>query len=95
MNPEDRALRARLAAHTSWANTLDPASRTAKARAAANGRFEKQARELHPDATDEQIARVAEHLKSAHFSRIALQAAAARRANAAAKRRMRAAGKAA
>lgn len=90
MNPQDRSLRARLAAHTSWANTLDPASRTAKARAAANGRFEKQARELHPDASDEQIARVAEHLKSAHFSRIALQAAAARRAHAEAKRRTRA-----
>jgi len=79
MNPQDRALRASLAAHTSWANTLDPASRTAKARAAANGRFEKQARELHPDASDEQIARVAEHLKSAHFKRLALASAKARR----------------
>ncbi len=55
MDPQDRSLRASLAAHTSWANTVDPASRTAKARAAANGRFEKAARELHPDATDEQI----------------------------------------
>lgn len=95
MDPTERSLRASLAAHTSWANTLDPASRTAKARAAANGRFEKQARELHPDATEEQIARAAQHLRSAHFSRLALQAAVARRANAAAKRRMKAAGKAA
>jgi hypothetical protein len=93
MDPQDRTLRAKLAAHTSWANTLDPTSRTAKARAAANGRFEKEARELHPDASDEQIARVAEHLKSAYFSRLALQSAAARRAHAAAKRRMKAAGK--
>lgn len=85
MDPKDRSLRARLASHTSWANTLDPQSRTAKARAAANGRFERQARELHPDATDEQIARVAAHLKSAHFSRLALAAAAARRAKKAAK----------
>ncbi|MFD3929728.1 hypothetical protein [Streptomyces sp. NPDC058614] len=80
MDPQDRSLRASLAAHTSWANTLDPASRTAKARAAANGRFEKQARDLHPDATDEQIARVAEHLKSAHFRRLALASSRARRA---------------
>lgn len=79
MDPQDRALRASLASHVSWANTLDPASRTAKARAAANGRFEKQAREKHPDATDEQIARIAEHLKSAHFRRLALEAAKARR----------------
>ncbi|MDT0472966.1 hypothetical protein RM863_12615 [Streptomyces sp. DSM 41014] len=93
MDPQDRSLRARLAAHTSWANTLDPASRTAKARAAAAGRFEREARELHPDATDEQITRVAEHLKSAHFSRIALKAAAARRAKASAGRQVKTAGK--
>lgn len=84
MDAQDRTLRARLAAHTSWANTLDPRSRTAKARAAAAGRFEKQARELHPDATDEQIARVAEHLKKAHAQRMALASAKARRAKKAA-----------
>lgn len=80
MNPQERSLRARLAVHTSWANTLDPASRTAKARAAAAGRFEKQAREMHPDATDEQIARVTAHLRTAHAQRMALASAAARRA---------------
>lgn len=80
LNPEERSLRARIAVHTSWANTLDPASRTAKARAAANDRFEKQAREKHPDATDEQIAKTAEHLRKAHFSAMALKSAAARRA---------------
>jgi hypothetical protein len=84
MDPQERTLRASLAAHTSWANTLDPASRTAKARAAANGRFEQQAREKHPNASEEQIARVAEHLKSAHFRRLALAAARARRAKKAA-----------
>lgn len=44
------------------------------------GRFEKQAREKHPDATDEQIVRVARHLKSAYFQRLALASAKARRA---------------
>lgn len=82
LSPEERSLRARLAAHTSWANTLDPRSRTAKARAAANDRFEKKAREQHPNATDEQIARVTEHLRKAHFSAMALKSAAARRAKA-------------
>lgn len=72
-DPQVRVLRARLAAHKSWANTLDPTSRTAKARAAANGRFERQARELHPDATDEQIQRVATSLRKAHFSAMALK----------------------
>lgn len=86
MSPQDRVLRASLAAHASWANTLDPASRTAKARAAANGRFEREAREKHPGATEEQIIRVASHLKSAYFKRLALAAAQARRAKAAAVR---------
>lgn len=80
MDPQERTLRASLAANVSWANTLDPASRTAKARAAANGRFEREARELHPDATDQQIARVAAHLKKAYFRRLQLAAAQARRA---------------
>jgi hypothetical protein len=85
MDPEMRSLRARLGARVSWANTLDPTSRTAKARAAAAGRFERQARELHPEATDEQIARVAKHLKSAHFTRMALASAKSRRAKAGSK----------
>lgn len=85
LNPEQRSLRARIAVQTSWANTLDPTSRTEKARAAADGRFEKQAREKHPTATDEQIARVAKHLKSAHFSRMALASARARSAKSARK----------
>jgi hypothetical protein len=83
LTPEERSLRARLAVHTSWANTLDPASRTAKARAAANDRFEKQAREKHPGASDEVIARVAEHLRKAHYTAMAMKSAAARRAKAA------------
>ena len=79
MTPAERSLRARLASQTSWANTLDPKSRTARARAAAAGRFEKQAREMHPAATDEQIARVAAQLRSAHATRMALASAKARR----------------
>ncbi|NUR42039.1 MAG: hypothetical protein HOV73_18325 [Streptomyces sp.] len=79
MDPQDRSLRARLAAHTSWANTVDPTSRTAKARAAANARFEAEAREKHPGASDKEIARVAEHLRKAYFTRLALASARARR----------------
>lgn len=89
MGPEDpavRTLRAQLASNASWANTLDPASRTAKARAAANGRFEQEAREKHPTATDEQITRVAEHLRKAHFQRLGLASAMARKKKAGAKR---------
>lgn len=79
MDPIERKLRAQLAAQMSHANTLDPTSRTAKARAAFAGKFERQARELHPTATDEQIARVAGHLRQAHFKRMALASVASRR----------------
>jgi hypothetical protein len=85
MDPADRKLRARLAAHTSWAKTADPAGRTANARKAAASKFETQARELHPDGDDELIARTAEHLRKAHFARLGMKSGAARRKGAAAK----------
>lgn len=85
LTPEERTLRARMAVQKSWANTADPASRTAKARAAAAGRFEQQARDLHPDADEETIARAAEHLRKAHFAELAFKSAKARRMKAAAK----------
>jgi hypothetical protein len=72
-------LRGRLAAETSWANTVDPSARTAPARAAFLDRFERQ---VDPDGvldpTDR--ARRAEHARKAHFARLALRSAQARRA---------------
>lgn len=82
MSPEERSMRARLAAHSQWANELDPTARTAKARKAADDRFIRQARERHPAATEAQIARAAEHLRKAHFQRMALASARSRRAKA-------------
>lgn len=80
MNAEQRRLRAQLGAHTSWANTLDRTARTSAGSRAAEARFEKQAREMHPNATDEQIAKVAESLRRAHYKRMGLKSAAARAA---------------
>jgi hypothetical protein len=79
MDPVDRTLRARLAAHSQWAREKDPTARTEKARKAADSRFVKQARELHPDGDDALIARTAEHLRKAHFTRMGLASAAKRR----------------
>lgn len=84
LTPEERSLRARIAVHTSWANTADPAERTAPARSAADARFERQARALHPNASDDRIDQVASHLRSAYFRRLALASAKARRAKTAA-----------
>lgn len=67
---ETRRLRARIAAHESWANTTDRSGRTAPARAALEARFLEQA--------DGDPIRAA-HLRKAHFARMALRSAQARR----------------
>ncbi|GAB2751638.1 hypothetical protein GCM10027090_22590 [Sinomonas soli] len=69
---------ARIAAHESWAMTEDRSARTAPARAALLAKFEKMA---DPDGTlaPTERARRAEHLRKAHFQRLALQSAKARR----------------
>lgn len=79
MNAEERRLRAQLGAEVSWANTTDRTARTAAGSRAAEARFETQAREMHPDADDAQIAQVAEHLRKAHFRRMGLKSATSRR----------------
>jgi hypothetical protein len=76
--PAERRLRAQLAAHTSWAHTEDRASRTANARRAALDRFE---REVDPDGklAPAERAKRAENARKAHFKRLALKSAQARR----------------
>lgn len=59
-----------IAAHLSWANTLDRSARTAPARAALDQKFLDQA--------DGDPVRAA-HLRKAHFARLALKSAQARR----------------
>jgi hypothetical protein len=75
--PAERTLRARLAAHAMHAKH-DARQTTAKARAAFLARFEA---EVDPDGTlpEEERRRRAEHARSAHFTRVALAAAKARR----------------
>jgi hypothetical protein len=84
VTPEERKLRAKLGAHVSWANTADPAGRTAKARRAFEERFEKEA---DPDGVlpPEERARRAKHLRDAFYTRIQLKSAETRRKKAAAK----------
>jgi len=78
LTPAQRSLRARIAAHTSWANTTDRSARTAAARKAALDRFERQ---VDPDGAlpaRERALRAASARK-AHFTRLALRSAQARR----------------
>jgi hypothetical protein len=77
MADSDRQLRARLAAHSKWAQA-DPVEGTAKARAVFQLRFLDEVdpnREL-PEA--ERLRR-AEHAKKAYYTRLALLSAKARR----------------
>jgi hypothetical protein len=75
----ERRLRARAAAHASWANTADPAGRTAPGRKAFRDSFE---REVDPDCVLDpaERARRAEHARKAYFAGLALKSAQARRA---------------
>jgi hypothetical protein len=69
--PSDRTLIASIAGHESWAATVDRTARTAPGRAAFDQGFLGQA--------DGDPIR-AEHLRKAHFKRMALKSAQARRA---------------
>lgn len=77
LTPEQRALRARLAAHTLHAKITDETAHTAPARKAFLDRFERQ---VDPDGTLEpaERARRAEHAKKAYFTRLALKSARSR-----------------
>jgi hypothetical protein len=66
----ERALAATIAAQMSWANTDDRAARTAPARAALEQKFLN-------DAGGDPVR--AAHLRKAHFARLALKSARARR----------------
>jgi hypothetical protein len=78
LTPAQRSLRARIAAHVSWANTSDRSARTAAARKAALDRFERQ---VDPDGVlpVAERAQRAAHARKAHFARLALLSAQARR----------------
>jgi len=80
VNTDERSMRMRIASYKSWANTVDRPARTAAARKASHhDRFVKQAREMHPNATDAQVAKAAEALKKAHYTELAARSAATRR----------------
>jgi hypothetical protein len=70
LSPSERTLRSRIAAHESWAHTTDRSGRTANARAALDQKFLDQ-------AGGDPVR--AEHLRKAHFARLALRSAQARR----------------
>lgn len=77
LTPSQRVLRARIAAHASWARTADRAARTRPATDAFTARFE---REVDPENRLEPAERLqrAESAKRAYFQRLALASSRAR-----------------
>ena len=70
MESTEKYLAAKIAAHESWARTTDRSARTAPARAALDAKF------LADAGGDPQRAL---HLRKAHYARLALKSAQARR----------------
>jgi hypothetical protein len=79
--PAERTLQARLAAHSLHAQ-YDSRELTAKARAASPGQLDYWMGVVDPDDTLDpgERSRRAEHARKAHFTRLALASAKARRA---------------
>lgn len=77
LDSAQRSLRARLAAHRSWANTSDRAARTAPGRQAAMERFET-AVDPHGQLDTAERARRAESARKAHMCELAMRSAKAR-----------------
>jgi len=78
LSPHEASLRARIAAHSRWAKTPDRTGATAPARTRFLDRFEQ---DVDPQGTlaPDLRARLAENARRAHFTRMALKSAQARR----------------
>lgn len=78
LTPEERSLRARIAAHERWAHEEDRTAATAAARTAFDRRFERL---VDPNGTlpADERARRADHARRAHMTRLAYRSSLARR----------------
>lgn len=78
LTPEQRTLRARMAAHALHARITDPSAATAPARSAFLGKFES---EVDPEGVlpPDERARMAAHARKSYFLGLALKSAKARR----------------
>lgn len=81
LTPEERTLRARLAAHTKWARCTDASEATSRARANGPGSIEYWLKKVDPDGElpEKERLRRAQSAKKAFYARIQYQSAHARR----------------
>jgi hypothetical protein len=78
LTPPERSLRGQIAAHESWSRTEDRTARTAKAHQALEDKFLRQ---VDPDGLlpPAERAKRAANARQAHYARMALKSAQARR----------------
>ena len=77
LTKQQRTLRASKAAYTRWSRE-DPAANAARGQAGLLARFEREAREADPAASDAEITRRAESARRAHMAGLALASSKAR-----------------
>jgi hypothetical protein len=75
----DNTLISRLGNHVKWAAIEDRTAATQPARDAMRDKFLEEARAKFGDLPEQELARRAESLRKAHFTRLALKSAQARR----------------
>lgn len=75
----DNSLISTLGNHVKWAAVDDRTAATEPARQAFRDKFLREARERFGDLPADELARRAEHLRKAHYLRLALRSAQARR----------------
>jgi hypothetical protein len=80
LTPEQRTLRARLAAHESWANTEDRSARTSAGHKASPASLDYWLDRVDPDGTmtDEARRKTADSARKAYMTRLAFAASRAR-----------------
>ena len=77
LTPEQRQLRASIAAHARWSQE-NPAANASRGQAGLLAKFEREARQSEPGLTDAEYARRAQAAHRAHMGRLALASSKAR-----------------
>jgi hypothetical protein len=77
LTPEQRTLRASIAAHTRWAQE-DPTANAARGQAGLFAKFQREAREAEPGLSEAEYTRRAESAYRAHMARLSFACSTAR-----------------
>jgi hypothetical protein len=71
LTPEQRVLRARIAAHARWSRDRDRRANAERAQAGLLARFRREILAEQPDLTEPELTRLAESRRREHMTRLA------------------------